>query len=150
MMHGLRTAFAALALQLAVLLPHSALAAEPITIAEHDRLWGQAIAALLRFVDTASPESGTLSADLLPALNGDRGRFNAAVVKLALAASPAATVRRQLTLVPICQEIATAMVVLTDSIRTGDVAGADTARRWLGDRLVDLRLAMWKLDNPPR
>jgi hypothetical protein len=150
MKRQLLTALVATALQLTLSLTPCLAAGETITMAEHDRLWGQAIAALLRFVDTASPESGRPTADLLPTLNAERGRFNSAVVKLALAASPAASVPRQLTLVPICQEIGTGMVILTDNIRAGDVARTEAARQWLGELLVDLRLAMWKLDNPPR
>ena len=127
-----------------------AAAAQAISVEEHDRLWGQAMAALLRFVDTASPETGALTADLEPLLNAERMRFNSAIAKLALASSPAPTVPRQLIIVPICQEIATVMSVLTDSVRAGDGAGAEAARRWLGDRLIDLRLALWKLDNSSR
>jgi hypothetical protein len=141
---------AALVLQIGVSLTPVAAVAEPITMAEHDRLWAQAIVALLKFVDAASPPRGALTAELLPTLNAERARFNGAIVKLALAVSPEETARRQLTLAPICQEIGTAMVLITDGVRAGDVAATEAARRWLGDRLVDLRLAMWKLDNPPK
>jgi len=123
-------------------------AAGSLSAAEYEQQWSVVIVSLLKFVQaSSSADTGPLSANVLPKLDAERGNFDRAIVKLLLADPPEALLRRHLTLMPICQELATVMVLITDGLRRNDTAATQAARRWMTERLVDLSLAMQKLES---
>jgi hypothetical protein len=123
------------------------LAAKEISAAEYEQEWNVAMLSLVRFALLASPpDAATLSIDRLQELDAERADFDLAITKLLLSDPPMALMRRHLSLMPMCQELATAMVLVTDGVRAGDYAATEAARRWVSDRLADLFTAMRKLE----
>jgi len=135
------------------LVPFAALgqgAAGSTAVADYERLWYQAMWSLLKFLEASDSADTAAPAIVLPQLTSNRASYDAALVRLMVNAPPDELVRRHLTLMPICQEISTAMLLITDGMKADDVAAAEAARRWLAERVVDLRLALRKFVGSSR
>jgi hypothetical protein len=137
----------AIALHIFVLRATGASAA-PITIADYEEQWNAVMISLVKFVQAAAPaDFGPLAGDLMLKMDVERASFDVGMVKLLVSDPPKTLARRHLTLMPICQELSTVMLLLTNSARSNDYAATEAARGWMTDQLLDLGFAMQKLES---
>jgi|HubBroStandDraft_6_1064221.scaffolds.fasta_scaffold135506_2 hypothetical protein len=139
----LRTLPALIIVLFQILLCSEALAARSITATEYDDAWIDAITSLLTFASRSSPsDKAQLASDSLPGLQEAQTHFEKAIEPLLLSDPPDALLSKHLLLVPICQELAAAMTLVVEGVRTGDHAAAYAAHSWMAERLIDLSVAM--------
>ncbi|MGP0089763.1 MAG: hypothetical protein ACLPKB_07365 [Xanthobacteraceae bacterium] len=126
-----------------LLFPPAALSARSITATEYDDAWTDAITSLLTFASRASPsDTAKLTSDSLPGLQEAQTTFERAIELLLRSDPPDVFLSKHLLMMPICQELAAAMTLIVEGVRTGDYAVAYAAQSWMAERLIDLSVAM--------